>query len=349
MLALLTVLSLGFLMLILILRVQFNRRMASEKRLRNRWEPMVIEYLSDEVSESTIAAAVGVGRRAKDVFARLIAEYLANLRGEEHDKLVVLVGSTGLTRHELEALQAGAPWRRAVAAMRLGLMGDKKATAALRNGLTDNSPLVQVACADALAALEDMDSLEQVARAILVQTEWNRLKTAEILVAYARKEPARVLPFVFDTSIAASRRALLIEALGDVNYRPAETTLIDYARKDIEPELKTAVVKYAGQVTALEAIDFLIEKSKEDNWLVRSQAAKSLGRIADPVAVPVLVKLTHDPVWWVRYHSATALANILPEGLSALEQIAKADTDRFARDIADQALYEAGEWQERVA
>ena len=336
--------------MIIILRIQFDRRMVYEKHLRDMWEPMVIAYLSDEVSDGEIAAAVGVGRRAKDVFARLISEYLANLRGEEHDKLVALVGPTGLTRHELDALRTEAPWRRAVAATRLGLMGDNQATPALRTALYDNSPVVQVACADALAALEDMDSLEPVVGVLLTQTEWNRLKTAEILVAYAKMEPARILPFVFDTSISASRRALLVEALGDVNYREAETALIDYARQDIEPELEAAVVKYAGLITALEAVDFLMEETKEDNWLIRSQAAKSLGKIADPAAVSALVGLTRDPVWWVRYQSATALANILPEGLLALEEVAKAAPDRFARDIADQALYEAGEeWQERVA
>lgn len=349
MLTLLAALSIGFLMLIVTLRVQYDRRRAYENHLKDLWEPMVIAYLSDEVSAVDITAAVGDGRRAKDIFARLISEYLTNLRGEERDKLVVLASSTGLTSHELDALRKNAPWRQAVAAVRLGLMGDRRAIPALRDSLYDRSPLVQIASADALATLEDIDSLEPVAGVVLTQTEWNRLKTAEILVAYAKIAPARLLPFAFDVSIPASRRALVIEALGDVNYRQAESALIEYARRDVESELKAAVVKYAGLVTALESVDFLIEKTADDDWLIRSQAAKSLGAVADPSAVPVLVTLTRDPVWWVRYHSARALANILPEGLMALEEIATAAPDRFASDIADQALYEAGEWQERAA
>lgn len=349
MLALLSILSLAFLISIIALRLQYQRRLAFENRLRNEWEPLVIEYLSDEVTESRIVAAVGKGQHEKDVFARLVSEYLANLRGEEHEKLAALVGPTGLTRHELDALSKGAPWRAAVAALRLGLMGDRRAIPALRVGLGNNSPIVQVACADALAALEDTDSLEQVVTTLITQTEWNRLKTAEILVAFAKKEPGRILPFVFDASVPATRRALLIEALGEVNYREAETELVDFARGTAEPELVTAVIKYLGLVTALDSIDFLLKATDDTDWLIRSQAAKSLGSIADPVAVPVLVRLTHDSVWWVRYKSAMALANILPEGVSALEKTAEGDIDPFARDIADQALYESGEWQERAA
>ena len=85
----------------------------------------------------------------------------------------------------------------------------------------------------------------------------------------------------------------------------------------------------------------------DDHWPVRAIAAQALGRLSAAPAIEALVPCVSDRSWWVRHHAAYALAAIGGEGHDALCQLAARADDRYAREMAREAL-EYGE-RERQA
>jgi HEAT repeat protein len=71
----------------------------------------------------------------------------------------------------------------------------------------------------------------------------------------------------------------------------------------------------------------------DTSWEVRAQAARSLGRIADPATLPLLVTALGDSEWWVRMRAALALTRLGPPGRDALLK-AEVGALATARDMA---------------
>jgi HEAT repeat protein len=87
-----------------------------------------------------------------------------------------------------------------------------------------------------------------------------------------------------------------------------------------------------------EAIPALLAALADDAWPVRAMAAQGLGRLGAAPAVEALAACVSDRSWWVRHHAAYALAAIGGEGHDALCDLAARADDRYAREMAQEAL-----------
>ncbi|MBI2340137.1 MAG: HEAT repeat domain-containing protein [Deltaproteobacteria bacterium] len=65
---------------------------------------------------------------------------------------------------------------------------------------------------------------------------------------------------------------------------------------------------------------------RNESWLVRRAAARTLGRLGDAAApaVPALVKALKDEEWWVRQDAAWALGRIGPSAVAAVDSLISA-------------------------
>ena len=75
---------------------------------------------------------------------------------------------------------------------------------------------------------------------------------------------------------------------------------------------------------------------------VRIQAARALGRIGKPEHVELLTRMLADRDWWVRYRAAQALVSLPFMGPNALRRLRDSQEDRYAGDILEQTMAEAG-------
>jgi len=71
---------------------------------------------------------------------------------------------------------------------------------------------------------------------------------------------------------------------------------------------------------------------------VRAMAAQALGRLSASPAIDALVSCVSDRSWWVRHHAAYALAAIGGDAHDALGELAAHADDRYAREMAREAL-----------
>ncbi len=75
----------------------------------------------------------------------------------------------------------------------------------------------------------------------------------------------------------------------------------------------------------------------DENWYVRGEAARALGRLGDKSIAPLLIPLTQDPNWFVRDSALEALTAIKASPEAGIEQM-MASTDSYTRARAATTL-----------
>lgn len=241
------------------------------------------------------------------------------------------------TRSERLALRYDSPWRRELAARRLGLIVEDRSRAVLRRALKQGPEAVTIAAARALGRYRDPLALHWTLR----HPERFGSRAARSRVTVLRSFGRGALPRLcaaLGTGIAdAETRRVVIEVLGLGGHRPAAPAL-EHALTDPEPEVRVAAAKAIGRLRAEGCGLALMSALRDEAWPVRAQAAWALGRTRSGIAIRPLADRVADRAWWVRRHAAYALAELGEEGRLALREIAYSSDDRYAREMAIEVL-----------
>jgi HEAT repeat protein len=240
-------------------------------------------------------------------------------------------------RAERRALRDDSPWRRELAARRLGLVPLDAARRALRRALARGPEIVTQSAALALARQRDGAALGWILRHPGSFARRTPRARFELLRAFGRGAHPRLLA-ALDRGIAdAALERAVIDALGAGGCHAAAPTI---ARRiqGAQVELRIAAARALGRIEARETALALLAALSDPEWMVRAQAARSLGRCGGPEAVGPLGARLEDSAWWVRHHAAHALARLGDAGRAELARIATRSSDRYAREMAEQAL-----------
>jgi len=155
---------------------------------------------------------------------------------------------------------------------------------------------------------------EQIAA--LGAEDWAIREEAATLLG-ALKDPRAVSSLVLilrdrDRSVReAAIRALT--SLGEPSVVPLGTCLID-------PELSVqeAASVVLASIADRRVLDPLVQALRSADWIVRTHAAKALGRIKDPGSIRSLIPLLQDKVKAVREETSTSLATMGEAAIPAL-------------------------------
>jgi len=252
-------------------------------------------------------------------------------------KLSRALESNPFSRQERRALRDESPWRRALAARRLGLIRSERSRRALRKAMRRGPEVVTLAAAAALARYRDRGAL----RWLLEHPASLAHRPAPALIGVLRAFGPAALPELaaaIDVGLDSLRlERAVIEVLGVGRYRPARAALEIRAASG-DADLRVAAVRALGRIQAIESGMALLGALEDEAWQVRAQAARALGEIRATVAIPTLATRLGDPSWWVRHHSAYALRALGHEGQAALRRVASSSDDPYARDMANEAL-----------
>jgi HEAT repeat protein len=238
---------------------------------------------------------------------------------------------------ERQALRVESPWRRELAARRLGLLFAPGSRRALRAALHEGHEVVTAAAAISLARYRDLETL----RWLLAHPESLARRPHRARVALLRAFGRRGLPELAaalerGTGEPGMDRAV-IEALGIASHHEARMAVARCLRQG-DMEQRVAAARALGRMEAEDCATSLMGALQDDAWQVRAQAAWALGRVRAPIALLVLPARLADPAWWVRRHAAYALRELGAEGRQELEHIAHGSPDPYARDMAREVL-----------
>ncbi|HEY2954967.1 MAG TPA: HEAT repeat domain-containing protein [Candidatus Eisenbacteria bacterium] len=238
---------------------------------------------------------------------------------------------------ERRALRDDSPWRRELAARRLGLLASPGVRRALRRAMIRGPEPVTLAAAFALARMRDRAALAWV----LDHPGALARRTPRALLALLRgfgRPALGPIAAALERHTADPRlERAMIETLG-LGGAGASAAAIERRLGAAEVEVRVAAVRALGRLRAAGGAPALIAKLADPEWAVRSQAARTLGLLGAGDAVEPLSASLTDRAWWVRRHAAYALLALGERGVRALREAAAASPDPYARDIASEAL-----------
>jgi HEAT repeat protein len=291
--------------------------------------------LPDAGRRDAIESLIPSLRDVRIASGRLSDEELALLR----ETLVELDASTTVSA---EASRRRRKWRRADALFTLGWLADERAIPTLCDALNGRDPdlayvagqsLAEYDSARACGCLLDALRTEAIPRPLAATLlEGSRYARAPALIAQARE--AR------DPEVR-SWVAYLVGRTRDLRAQAWLSSLAGDPEAKVRASAAEALAGFADAAT----LGCLLA---DDDWLVRANAARSVGRAGLSELADQLAPLLHDRVWWVRQSATLALKQLGARSVTAVRPLLEHE-DRFARNKAAEVLVEVGYVAEQIA
>lgn len=324
-------LTVVLLLVILTLRVTIDRRNRRECIIIARWQPIFFHFVED--------IPVKIPRlRAGDRLIVLVSwlQFVESIRGEARQRLVDLARTLKLDETAKKSLAKPGVRLKLIGIVALGRFQSVAAMPMLVPLISDLNPMMSLLAARSVLQISPEIALPWVLDQLVRRDDWPNVKVASMLTEIPQDMLA----------------APLVKLLGDT---PPETAarllgLLDVVRVGdtwpvIEPllgsqqsaQVLTSALKVCRDPRAL---DYARRLANHNDWIVRAQAATTLGILGDASDKARLLTMLKDAEWWVRYRAGMALVALPSSSRAELEAQCRGLDDRFALDIMKHVLAE---------
>ena len=314
---------------IVLLRMNLRRREHRAARAVARWRPLLNQAIVGEEP-----ALPSLRPRERLPFLHLWAHLQGSLRGEANEALNSVARRLGVDALARDMLARGARDERLLATLVLGHLRDRAAWPQLLPLASAADSVLSLSALWALVRVDPDAAAEYLTPLFIEREDWALSHVAGILQQASgpvAQVLARILPGLPEERlpralrIAESLRVMLpAGVLAGALRSPSSAVVIAALRGVREPAALNEVRTMLGH----------------EDWQVRVQAARALGRVGDRGDAARLTSLLGDPQWWVRYRAAQALRELPLLSQADLEAVRASLTDRFALDMLDQVLAE---------
>jgi len=268
------------------------------------------------------------------------------MRGSESSRVAELLERHGAVVGLERSAEHGRLGGRLDAIVALSNARIPSALLTLVNGVYDSNQLISVAsargAARTLARVEDIIDRDRGAAALARAMEAQELPygIVEEVVVLAEDAATSLIDalLLHDRPRAPTVRAA-IDGVGRLKLLIFAEEVVRFLN-DPDDEVRAAALR------AVSGLGFLPESSHgmvisaltDDVDFIRIHATAAAGLLPRPQALAFLNERLGDGSWWVRRAAADTLVSLGPAGLAQLGRAAREHPDRFARDMAEQAL-----------
>lgn len=265
--------------------------------------------------------------REPEAVERVVADLLGSISGTELRRLAELADGLGLVDRWRREFGRGSVEVRRRMVDRLGRLGARR-EAVLHEALDDAHPSVRIEAARALIHGGTPAQVERVFELATVECLLVRAVLVGDLRPHATALGEQAIPRVLASARPERIEVALemIEAWGKSVPMPGIGTLLRHPR----PGIRAHAIRILPYVVAADidrAREVLLALDDDDRE-PRIAAAAMAGRLRIERAVPALLEHLHDPDREVAVAAAHALAEVGPEGWTALERAARPDGGR---------------------
>lgn len=325
------------LLMLLVLIGQRLIRAASEVRRRSltaRYQPVIDDALATE-SMRALDAAELIPARHRGIASDLLLSRMRVVRGRASARAAVLAEVLALAGHWRADVRSRRWWRRAEAALALGLIRDHESVPALHRLLDDDHEQVRAAAIDALGQIREPASLGALLARLRDPGRHERTRLVEALRAYGDRAA--------EALIAHGRRhepdrAMVAGVLAFIGGPAAGETLLEWANGGNAEVQAAAWAALATVGFDTRAFYHAVKALSTGTTGVRAAAARAIGRSGREDAAPYLAARLDDE-WEIAAHASRALAGLGHSGVAAL----RARIERgpgLGHDLAQQMLWE---------
>lgn len=236
---LLLLVALAFAVLTVVLRYRNERRAARWSRLDATWKPLLLDVLSDDADPRALQERVGEADRI--YFMDVLLRYARRLRGDELEALEELARPyLELAVERLDSPEAG---QRAWSVRVLATLGGAEHHDVLTRVLDDESPVVAMVAARALAREGGIESARRILDHLDRYELWSRPFLSEMLASLGPDFAPDLEAVYLDEDVPPEVRAICAEALMDIG----EPRSADLAVRVLESlDLEAVAIAGAG-------------------------------------------------------------------------------------------------------
>lgn len=316
---------------IVLLRISLRRRERRAAQAVARWRPLLNQAIVGERPELPALLP-----RERLPFLHLWAHLQGSLRGEAGEALGEVARRLQVDTLARDMLVRGARDERLLATLVLGHLKDRAAWPQLLPLARAADSALSLTALWALVRVDPEAAAEYLTPLFVEREDWALSHVAGILQQASgpvAQVLARILPQLGEERlpralrIAESLRVMLPAGVLAAALRSRSTSVVIAALRGVlTPD-------------TLEEVRSLLA---HEDWQVRVQAARALGRVGERSDAVRLTALLGDPEWWVRYRAAQALRELPLLSRADLQDVRASLTDRFALDMLDQVLAEEG-------
>jgi len=313
------------------LRIALRRRQARAARALARWRPILSSAIAGDLPPDLPPLARGERLH----FIQLWVHLQSSLRGDAAAALNDIARRVGLEHDAQAMLGRRARAERMMATLVLGHLRERSAWPQLQR-MAGNSldPTLALTALWALVRIDPDAAAAYLTPLFIENDDWAMSHVAGVL-----KEASVSVESVLVEMLPGLPRERLGRALrvADALRVTVPDELLVGALDDASVAVVTAALRLVNLPGSRERVRALLA---HEDWQVRVQAAKALGRIGDRGDTDRLVALLGDREWWVRYRAAEALVELPWLGRAELDALRGSLTDRYAADMLAQALAE---------
>lgn len=324
------VLAVVLLALIVILRINTQRRERRDARAMQYWLPVLRKELA--------APGVPVRLLERGEVAGFLEAWNAihePLDDSASRRLAPLGTRVGLVAAARRFLRGGYH-DRAMTIIALGHLRDPRVFDDIAPYLRDRSPIVSLCAGRALAQIDASRAMQMFVPLILEREDWAPGTVARILAENDDGSASRALSNSL-LRANADTTAKLVRFLADIDPARAAEVIHELMGRDVDDRLISVCLQLVNDRRELGRVRKLLHASR---WHVRMHAATALARIGEAGDQVNLVPLLSDSVWWVRYRAAQALLMLPGMGPEKLRAIRERTGDAYGRGIIDHVLAE---------
>lgn len=329
--------TLAIIVFVLLSRASFNARQKQINVLITSWRPILAEVALAGHRQASVAMPK-LARRNRRLFLHEWNALQESLTGEAQDRLNAFGRDLGLDSMAWQWLHHRQLGFRLLATATLGHMRAARAWQPLLKQLESRESLLSLMAARALAQIDAERAMPVIIPHILSRDDWTAGRVASILT---RAGPEIVAPPLLAALAAATpgQARILLNFVRVIPASYSEETVRTVLESATDAELICACLK------ALQSPDLLPlarQLTGHEQWQVRLNAIAFLGRVGSRGDSKYLIRALQDREWWVRYRAAQALCHLPWIDLEKLRLIQRKRKDRFARDILEHVISEAG-------
>lgn len=264
--------------------------------------------------------------------------FRAMVIGESAQHLIRVGEQIGLTKIATRMLDSGRLTAQLLGTQTLGYLGNDIRWGDMRQLMETEHTALSITAATALVRIDPDRASAPLISAITQRTDWPRNSVSSILKLLGEDRISEPLAGAIRTADDQTRARLITYAQ---LFAPdiADGLAVEMLRDSHDPRVLAVALKMVSGRLGLPRLALL---ANHEVPFVRIQAAKTMGRLGQPEHIGPLERMLADHHWWVRYRAAQALVSLPFVGPNKLRNLARDHSDRYARDILQQALAEAG-------
>jgi hypothetical protein len=314
------------------LRIGLRRQQRHEGRVIRKWRPLLNVALAGEPPAALPVLFVD----EQILFLKLWIHLHESVSGAASDALNDIGYRLQCDAIARRLLERGKRAQKLLALRALGHLRDFQAWPELMRQAASADSVASVNALWALMQIDAAAAVESMMTAMIARDDWPLPQVVNIL----REAPDACAP-ALEAALPATDPEHLPRALqlAEALRIALPSSLLVRLLAHPSLEVTIAALRLAVSPDLLETVRAL---AVHEDWRVRVQTAKSLGRIGDYGDLERLRALLHDSQWWVRYRAAQALIASPFMDAAELGRIYRGLSDRYAADMLQQVMAEKG-------